>query len=162
MFIATIEYKSRLKIRARFVELLKVYFVIKPLQTVFKKYSNKQLKVLENKALGTIGHDLAKLLKENQLTIIPRFEDHDLKHLILGYGMTSMEEIRMQAYLFGNGNWSPVCLVFLATGLIFPEEWSSFYTEFKKGRKGPSILQLKVNDCMDESTEEMIGRYRMV
>jgi hypothetical protein len=162
MFISTIEYKSRLKIRARFVELLKVYLVIKPLQTIFKKYSNKRLNLLENKSPGTVGYDLAQLLKENQLTIIPRFEDHDLKHLILGYGMTSMEEIRMQAYLFGNGNWSPFCLVFLATGLIFPEEWSSFYTEFKKGRKAPDILQLNVADCMDESTEELIGRYRRI
>lgn len=160
MFITTIEYKSRLKIRARIVELLKVYLVIKPLQIIFKNYSDKQLKTLENKHSGTIGYDLAQLLKENQLTIIPRFEDHDLKHLILGYGMTSMEEIRMQAYLFGNGNWSPFCLVFLATGLIFPEEWKSFYIEFKKGRKGPNILELKVADCMDDLTEEIIGRYR--
>nr|WP_294859198.1 hypothetical protein [uncultured Fluviicola sp.] len=160
MFITTIEYKSRLKIRARFVELLKVHLVIKPLQTIFKKYSNKQLNVLENKPLGTVGYDLSRILKENQLTIIPRFEDHDLKHLILGYGMTSMEEIRMQAYLFGNGNWSPFCLIFLATGLIFPEEWKSFYSEFKKGKKGPNILHLRVADCMDESTEEVIGRYR--
>lgn len=77
MFITTIEYKSRLKIRARFVELLKVYLVIKPLQIIFKNYSYKQLKTLENKHSGTIGYDLAQLLKENQLTIIPRFEDHD-------------------------------------------------------------------------------------
>lgn len=156
----SIQYKSRLKIRERFVELLKIYLVIKPLQTIFEKYSNKQLKVLENKSPGTVGYDLAQLLKENQLTIIPRFEDHDLKHLILGYGMTSMEEIRMQAYLFGNGNWSLFCLVFLASGFIFPEEWKSFYTEFKKGRRAPNILQLRVVDCMDESTEELIGRYR--
>ncbi|WP_430405465.1 hypothetical protein [Fluviicola sp.] len=162
MFVTITEFKSRLKIRARFVELLKVHLVIKPLQIVFKKYSNKQLKVLESKDRGTVGKDLSQILKENQLTIIPRFEDHDLKHLILGYGMTSMEEIRMQAYLFGNGNWSPFCLVFLATGLIFPEEWKSFYAEFKKGRTGPNILHLRVVDCMDESTEEMIRRYRRV
>lgn len=160
MFTA-IQYTSRLKIRARFVEILKVYFVIKPLQALFKKYSDKQLNLLQNKNRGTIGYDLAQLLKENQLTVIPRFEDHDLKHLILGYGMSSIEEIRMQAYLFGNGNRSPFCLIFLASGLIFPEEWRSFYSACQKGKSAPNILQLNVSDCMDESTEEMIKRYRI-
>ncbi len=159
MFTA-IQYTSRLKIRARFVEVLKVYFVIKPLQVIFKKYSAKQLDLLQNKKPGTVGFDLAQLLSENELTVIPRFEDHDLKHLILGYGMSSMEEIRMQAYLFGNGNRSPFCLIFLASGFIFPEEWKSFYAAFQKGRCAPNILQLNVSDCMDEPTEEMIRKYR--
>jgi hypothetical protein len=160
MFITTIEYKSRLKIRERFVELLKVHLVIKPLQYVFKRFSERQLTILKKQEQGTIGFDLAQLLIENKLTVIPRFENHDLKHLILGYGMTSMDEIRMQAYLFGNGNRSLFCVLFLASGCLFPEEWKSFYSEYRKGKNAPSILKLKVTDCMSKPTSELIKLYR--
>jgi len=156
----SIEYKSRLKVRERFVEFLKVWLVIKPLQFCFKKYSENQILLLQKQAPETIGSDLAEMLIENKLTVIPRFEDHDLKHLILGYGMTSMEEIRMQAYLFGNGNRSLFCILFLFSGSIFPEEWKSFYTAYQKGKNGPSILHLKVTDCLSEPTAALIKQYR--
>ncbi len=160
MFITSIEYKSRFRIRERFVELLKVYLVIKPLQYFFRRFSEKQLIKLKKQEPGTVGFDLAKMLIENKLTVIPRFENHDLKHLILGYGMTSMEEIRMQAYLFGNGNRSLFCILFLVSGALFPEEWKSFYSEYHKGKNGPSILKLKVTDCMSKPTAELIKSYR--
>lgn len=161
MLITSVEYKSQLKIRERFVEFLKVYLVIKPLQYFFRKYSEKQLDTLRKQAPGTVGFELANMLIENKLTVIPRFENHDLKHIILGYGMTSMEEIRMQAYLFGNGNRSIVCILFLLSGLVFPEEWKSFYAEYRKGKKAPSILKLNVADCMNRQTVELIEMYRV-
>ncbi|GAA4113893.1 hypothetical protein GCM10022393_13120 [Aquimarina addita] len=147
------------KFREQLVEFLKIYLAIKPLQFFYKTKSENtinQLKVLPN---GTIGYELYKMLDNNNLKVIPKFENHDLKHIILGYGMTSIEEIKMQAYLFGNGNKTIFCILFLASGLIFPEEWKSFYKEFKKGKKSIYIHDLQFKETITKQTEIIKTTY---
>ena len=74
-----------------------------------------------------------------------------MKHLLLGYGITkAQEEIKMQAYLFGNGNYSFSCILFLLSGILFPSLWNKFYKEYRKGKKAPSILELSIDDCMEK------------
>ena len=55
---------------------------------------------------GTLGKEIAKCLKENNLNLVPNYESHDLKHTLLNFKMTPLDEIRMQAFMIGNGNWS--------------------------------------------------------
>lgn len=151
-----VEINSKhLRIRERLVEALKVQLVIKPLQYLYRAEGASRMKELNNLADGTVGKDVAQLLESNNLSIIPKYEDHDLKHLILGYGMTSMDEIAMQAYLFGNGNRSLTCVLFLSSGLLFPEYWKRFYGDYKSGKEAPSILDLTLKNCMLQSTEDL-------
>ncbi len=148
-----------LNLRERFVEGLKIWLVIKPLQLFYRKSAHQLQKELSVCPKGTIGQDLNQLLKTHNLSVIPKFENHDLKHLILGYGMTPIEEIRMQMYMLGNGNYSPFCPLFVVSGLLFPNKWKDFYKEYKKGRKAPSILRLKITDCMIETSEDLKTVY---
>ncbi len=148
------------KIRETLVETLKIVLVVKPVQFLFgrKRYSRK-LEAMRNYSPGSVAHELASLLESKGLKLIPVFEEHDLKHLLLGYGMSPIEEIRMQAYLCGNGNYSPFSLLFLASGLIFPEAWSVFRADYKLGKRAPSILKLKLADSLPVSLEELRAAY---
>ena len=109
--------------------------------------------------VGTIGNDISKMLTRHNLTVIPKFESHDLKHMVLGYGMSSIDEIRMQAYLLGNGNYSIFCVLFLASGILFPGKFSAFYRAYKMGRIAPSILHLSIDDCMMLKTTVIKSKY---
>ena len=62
--------------------------------------------ILNNLSEGTIGKEIANCLKQHDLNLVPYFESHDLKHVLLNYKMTALDEIRLQAFMLGNGNWS--------------------------------------------------------
>ena len=144
-----------------FVENLKVYGVIKPLQKAYdaEGYDEKKLDQMRNLPKQTVGSDIAKMLDKHGLKLIPKFENHDLKHLILGYGMTTQEEIKMQAYLFGNGQRTLSCILFLLSGVLFPSSWREYYQDYKKGKNAPSILKLSIDDCMEQPTDEVRKEY---
>jgi hypothetical protein len=148
-----------LNFREKIVEGLKIGLVIKPLQVVYRKSMEKHTLELQKAPEGTVGHDVYELLKQHDLQPIPKFENHDLKHLILGYGTSSVDEIRMQMYLLGNGNFSAFCLLFAASGILFPREWKTFYQDIKRGKSAPSILNLSIHNCMTESTKGVKMTY---
>ncbi|WP_053970081.1 hypothetical protein [Mangrovimonas sp. ST2L15] len=148
-----------LNIRENCVEGLKIWLVIKPLQFLFKNEMEKHMVELQSCKEGTVGYDIYGMLKKYHLNVIPKFENHDLKHLILGYGMSPLEEIRMQMYLLGNGNYSIYCLLFALSGILFPKQWRSFYLAFKKGKNRVSILNLTISDCIHMQTEKLKRTY---
>ena len=82
-----------------------------------------------------------------------------MKHIILGYSMSSIDEIRMQAYLLGNGYHSIFCLLFLVSGIIFPEYWNTFYQDYKKGKKSVSISKLVFENCKSKYTKDLKAMY---
>ena len=151
----------RTKIAEELVESIKVFFVIKPLQKFFydKGFYERKLIRMRDLPKNTVGNDIAKMLDTNELQLIPKYEEHDLKHLILGYEMTTIDEIRMQAYLFGNGNYKLSCILFLSSGLLFPRLWDDFYHEYKKGKIAPKIINLKLDECIDKQTREIRKIY---
>ena len=147
----------------KFIDNIKIFLVIKPLQFFHNKnYYEKKLNFMRNLSENTVGNDVARMLDKKGLKLIPKFENHDLRHLILGYEMTTEDEIKMQMYLFGNGNYSISCLLFLCSGLLFPNLWKSFYEEYKKGQNAPSILKLSVDSCMHEQTATIKKVYKKI
>ncbi|MFM2268097.1 MAG: hypothetical protein RL757_1538 [Bacteroidota bacterium] len=142
------------------IEFLKIGLVIKPLQFLFKRRTQQYLLRLKMSPQNTIGNDIFRLLDKDALKPIPFFEEHDLKHLILGYGMSSEEEVRMQCYLLGNGNRSMSCLLFVLSGLLLPSCWKTFYDDYNKGKKSKNILNLKLEDCLHLSTTEIQHKYK--
>ncbi|MGV3610354.1 MAG: hypothetical protein ACO1N0_05370 [Fluviicola sp.] len=100
----------------------------------------EKMSQLRNLPEGTVGFDIAKCLDENELTLVPKYESHDMKHVLLGYEMTPVDEIRMQAFMLGNGNYSFPCFAILTFGmLLLPDEWKTLYQDFKKGRVSKKI-----------------------
>lgn len=162
MSVIAIQGRSTLRknIAECIIEFLKTKLVIKPLQFIFKIRTQQYLDKLENSSPNTVGNDVLLLLKKNSLKPIPFFEDHDLKHLILGYEMSSEEEVRMQFYLLGNGNRSISCLLFVLSGLLLPSCWETFYNDYNKGKNSQNILNLKLDNCLNLLTSQLYSKYR--
>jgi len=108
---------------------------------------------------GTVGREVAELLDSNGFRLIPKFENHDLKHIVLDYEMTMPDEIKMQAYLVGNGNTTLPCLLFLSLGLFYPRIWPDLGAEYKQGKMTNSIHFLTLDHCMHRSLNDMRKEY---
>ena len=103
-----------------------------------------ELRKLEN---GTLGKEIANCLDSHDLTLVPKYESHDLKHVLLDYKMTAEDEIRMQAFMIGNGNYSiPSFTIFFFGAILLPDLWTTFYSDFKKGRLTIPISKWTIND----------------
>lgn len=138
---------------------LKIGLIIRPLQLVFYKRKRAFTKQLAACEIGTIGHEIHLTLQRKGLKVIPLFEDHDLKHVLLGYDMTAIDEVRMQFYLMGNGNKSVYCLLVVASGIIYPNYWKIFREDLEKGKLGPDILKLKLADVMHQNALKLRRDY---
>ena len=143
------------------IDKVKTYGVIKPLQFLYPSEPyDRKLAYMRSLPPKTIGYDLAKMLDEKGLKLIPNFENHDLNHLVLNYGMDTESELCMQAYLLGNGNMKGYCILFLSSGLLLPNLWKTLYIHFKKGQRNPSISTLSFENCLEEETHLIRKQYR--
>lgn len=124
------------KIRSALLEVL-THKLALPLISGFRKkqsfpYTIEQLLLFPE---GTLGKDLAVYLKKKNFNLIPNYERHDCKHIILQYEMDEEGEARMQFYFLGNRHYSaPVIMTVILCFVLMPDHWKKFYSEFKKGR----------------------------
>jgi len=85
---------------------------------------------------GTLGFNLGCFLIRNNFELQPKFEDHDVMHVLTGIGTSIPEEIGMHYYMAGNGKRSFYSLVYITIGTLFyPFYISSFLGHYKKGRQ---------------------------
>ncbi|MBC8112387.1 MAG: hypothetical protein H7Y04_15135 [Verrucomicrobia bacterium] len=104
------------------------------------KPSDQTFEELKKLPDGTLGKDVATCLENYKLRLIPGYESHDLKHTLLDFQMTPVDEIRMQAFMLGNGNYTLPCFIILTFGmLLLPSKWKLFYQDFQAGRVAKPI-----------------------
>jgi len=117
---------------------------------------NKKVSELRNLESGMLGKEIADCLDIHKLTLVPNYESHDLKHVLLNYKMTAEDEIRMQAFMLGNGNYTIPCFSILGFGaILLPDLWSTFYQDYKKGRKSIPISSWKIEDYAKSNIDEL-------
>ncbi|MEM6378199.1 MAG: hypothetical protein AAF705_08295 [Bacteroidota bacterium] len=105
---------------------------------------------------GTLGKEIANCLDMHNLCLVPGFESHDMKHVLLGYEMTPEDEIRMQAFMIGNGNYSfPSLAIFLFGAVLLPDLWSVFLTDFKKGASTIPVSAWTIEDYAEYSLDDL-------
>ena len=126
-----------------------------------KKYQKKVDKLNELEK-GTLGKDIAECLLKNKLRLVPGYESHDLKHVLLDYKMNPVDEIRMQAFMLGNGNISiPSLAIFLYGFLLLPNKWRIFYKDYKRGLASQPIKHWQIeqysNYCTTDLRKRVIG-----
>lgn len=118
-----------------------------------RPYANKVEKY-RRYPVGTIGNDVAKCLDDNKLSLVPNYESHDLKHVLLDFKMTPVDEIRMQAFMLGNGNYTFPCFAILFFGaMLLPDEWSTLYNDYKTGQRSTPISTWVIEDVADFQTQ---------
>jgi hypothetical protein len=108
---------------------------------------------LRNMPAGTVGNDLIALLGRQQLHLLPYYEKHDIKHVVLGYAMTEEGEACMQCFMLGNGRISfPVVATVLYALVTMPEYWKKMNAAFQKGRRCPPVHQWNWFTLLPEQT----------
>ena len=124
-----------------------------------KDYLANKLSHLRTLQAGTVGREVAEMLDNKNYRLIPKFENHDLKHIVLEYEMTMKDEIRMQAYLIGNGNFTFPCLIFFSLGIFYPTIWKDLLNEYQTGKISKSIHFLTLDHCMALQLADIKNEY---
>lgn len=90
---------------------------------------------LEHCPEGSLGRELWLTLRAKNLELVPWYERHDLKHILLGYPQYPPDEIRMQAFMFGNAGFSLVhTLIFLSFVVWTPAVWLELPYHYRVGQ----------------------------
>lgn len=109
---------------------------------------------------GTLGKDIANCLEQNNLRLVPNYESHDLKHVLLDFKMTPVGEIRMQAFMLGNGNYSgPSIAIFIFGALFLPDLWRTFYKDYKNGLNSKPIKTWTIEEyahCQTSTLRQIV------
>jgi len=117
-----------------------------------RKYAADLKEKLDCCKEGTIGRELLSFMTKNGFDFVPHYEKHDMKHVILGYKPKPDDELRMQAFMFGNAGFSFTSVTMAAMFIIWtPGMWKDFKTHFQKGKKVKPIGHFTIEDLMDKN-----------
>ena len=123
----------------------------------------QKAKKLQELPDGTLGKDIANCLDKNGLRLVPNYENHDLKHVLLDFKMTPVDEIRMQAFMLGNRNYSiPSFAIFAFGALFLPDLWKTFYKDFLNGRNAKPISTWTIEEfahCQTNTLRDIVFNY---
>lgn len=125
------------KIRVKI--LLLVYNKTQKLYRKYFKKKKRQWQLTEKQLLGfqedSLGRKLGEFYKKHGFTMIPKMENHDVHHLVTGFGTNFEDEIAMQFLLLGNGKLNAHLLAAIVLGsLILPEYYKMYRKAYQKGK----------------------------
>ncbi len=110
---------------------------------------------------GTLGKDLVLYLHKMNFKLLPNYEQHDCKHIILQYEMDEEGEARMQFYFLGNRHYSiPVLSTCFICFFLMPEYWKQFYCDYQLGKSGKTFDDIDYNILVFSKTSELRKHYR--
>lgn len=108
---------------------------------------------------GSLGNDLYYFLEKRNLSLMPHYARHDIKHVLLGYDTTDEGEVCLQSFMLGNGRISFPVLATVVYGLVtMPEYWGRMRRAFRKGRASTSFHHWKWNEMVAIPTIELRNR----
>ncbi len=95
--------------------------------------------------VNSLGKLTAAHLEKLSFSLLTHHETHDFIHTLVGYNNTPTGEIRLQAFMFGNGGGSPFGrLLFIPVALFLPEMWHLFKIDIVAGAQA----KLLTPECM--------------
>lgn len=111
-------------------------------------FSFSDLKAMDEDSLG---FNLYTFLNSRGFNYLPKYEVHDAYHTLLGYGTTSIEELKLQAFMWGNKNSTFAGGVLFVIGLIlFPTKYDLFKTEIIRGKKAKALKGYDVVEMVNQ------------
>jgi ubiquinone biosynthesis protein Coq4 len=132
------------KLRSNLLVLLTHTFALPLLKIVRRKkkfaYSMEQLSALP---YDTVGNELWQTLNAHNLRLLPYYERHDIKHVVLNYPFTDEGEVCLQFFMLANGRVSFPVLATVVYGLVtMPEYYHSFKKAWALGKQTPSLAHV--------------------
>lgn len=94
------------------------------------------LEEMRQMPLNTLGRETAIFLDKRNFDLLPNYEVHDAIHTILNYNTTTVGELKLQAFMWGNNSSSVEGRVLFLIGLIIlPELWKELKLDYEGGKK---------------------------
>ncbi|MBI3235655.1 MAG: hypothetical protein HYZ42_16730 [Bacteroidetes bacterium] len=116
-----------------------------------KVYAAKLQKLIEQSPEESIGHEIHLFFKKYQLAFVPHYEHHDFKHVILEFDSEPEDEMRMQAFMFGNSGFSFTAVIIYAMFVFYtPEMWFEIPYYYRMGKR--------CNNLSDFTPEELCSK----
>jgi hypothetical protein len=140
-----ISMKTQLKkIRKRFLVYLAHEVALPYLKLTRKSYLFPySLKSLQHLPEGSVGKELYTFFFNNDLELMPYYEKHDIKHVVLGYPPTEEGEVSLQCFMLANGHYTLPTVFSVIVGLaIMPEKWGAFRKAWIRGYRTPCLNQI--------------------
>lgn len=151
------------KVRDWLIELVAVKIMF-PVAGVIQPKSKGALLIPELLTLpeNSFGRVLGQHMQHYKIDFIPGFEEHDMKHLLLGYPLTVSGEMLLSAFECGTGNRSFMTLgVFIPALIVAPELWSELIYEYKTGRKNKHTRKIHLKSLLPAPLEEVKQRLQI-
>lgn len=105
---------------------------------------------------GCLGRDVADFLDSRNFFLLPKYEVHDTLHVLLKYGTTPKEELKLQGFMIGNKSVTfGGKVLFLLSILIKPEYFKDIISEIKRGKKANSIKNFPFQEVLTQNTERV-------
>jgi hypothetical protein len=113
----------------------------------------KRISVLPD---NTLGKQLYIMMESANIEFVPWYKEHDFKHALLGYKMDTLEEMKMQAFMWGNSGFQWFTTLMTLNFLIWiPEVWSELPKHYKIGQQILPISQWKTEDFIERDLQEL-------
>ena len=127
----------------------------KPLTLVKKKW-RYTIEDYRNFPVGTVAREIANYLDLKGLVFLPKGEKHDIRHIVLGYEMNVEGEVRMQAFLIGNGKLHLYGILYIGFFLMLvPELILDCMGDFLRGKQAASLNDLSEVALLGMHLEEV-------
>lgn len=121
------------------------------------QYSIDDLKQLPQ---HTLGRQLYFFLHENHLDLLPYYEKHDIKHVLLDYPPTDCGEVCLQAFMLANGRRTiPVVVSVLMGFLTMPEYYVDIINALKRGYNNISLKNLNWFELIEHDLATIKSTY---
>lgn len=152
-----------IKLRSNILVLLTHTIALPILKIVRKKkkfpYSMEQLSALP---FETVGNELWQLLNAENLRLLPYYERHDIKHVVLDYPFTDEGEVSLQFFMLANGRVSfPVLATVLYGLMTMPEYYSSFRRAYQRGKEANDLSSIDWFTIMQQPLVEVRHQYSL-
>ena len=134
---------------------------------VLKKFMKPELipftmEELKQLPQGSLGNELFHFLTRNHFSFLPHFETHDVKHVLLNYGISGRDEACMQYFYIANGHYSIATVASaIASFIIMPDCFFAFRRAFIRGKKAFPIGNLELQKLLHYNTKELQMRFQI-
>lgn len=129
-----------------------------PLLNIFRNpeewpYSLEELERMDE---GSLGNELFWFLNSRSLGYLPKYEIHDCYHTLLGYGTTVTEELKLQAFMWGNKNSTFAGRVLFILGcIVFPAKHTLFKAVLSRGKRSVPLKPINVTEILSRKLTEL-------
>lgn len=149
---------SKRSLRERFIIFL--FDHSKNIYRIFFKKHQKNWAVTIPKLLNyenrTLGKDLALFLTEHGFELEPKFEKHDIYHILTDYPTTVTGEISLSVFNVANGKRSIYTIGVALIGVfVMIDNLETFKQAYQRGKNARSYAKWKFEHLLNENTQEL-------